>query len=73
MITANEVSIDMASKSAGNNKGVYLNYTRIEEEFKDKYNLSPRKAFCGVSVGSDYTNNAISDPDNELEMSQWRA
>lgn len=34
--------------------GMFINYTKVSEVTNDKYNLSPRKQFCGASLGSDY-------------------
>lgn len=34
--------------------GVFANYSHIQDVTSQKYNLSPRKQFCGLSVGSEY-------------------
>jgi hypothetical protein len=36
--------------------GNFLNYTRVQELYGKKYNLSPRKTYCGLPFGSDYQN-----------------
>ena len=38
-----------------NDKGRFLNFTHVQEITNSKYNLSPRKQFCGAKVGTDYT------------------
>ena len=58
--------------------GVYLNYSKFEDmnlpQNRQKFgqstalSLVPRKNFCGVLMGSDHTNNAIEDPDDEASM-----
>ena len=53
-----------------NNEGIYLNYTRVEELYGDKYNLSPRKYICGAYMGSDATNGNISAND-PASLSKW--
>jgi hypothetical protein len=39
--------------SFDNTEGIFINYTRVQEVVGDKYNLVPRKQFCGARVGSD--------------------
>ena len=38
--------------------GVYLNYTRTQDLFGNKYNLSPRKKIEGVMLGTDHAHRA---------------
>lgn len=58
----------------GVNSGeMFINLTRIEEVYPGKYRLSPRKTFCGTKMGSDHTNRAILDADDETEMKNWRS
>lgn len=71
VITSNEVVIDLETQS-DNSRGVYLNYTTIMNKYGKKFNLSPRKNFCGVGFGSDYSNGAIADPYDEEDMKLWR-
>jgi hypothetical protein len=72
VITSNQIDIDLSSTD-DNDKGIYLNYTRVKELYGSQYNLSPRKNFCGVQFGSDYTNLEIADPYDENDMNSWRS
>ncbi|CDW77763.1 family protein [Stylonychia lemnae] len=75
-------SIDIGA-SDFNTWGTYLNFSKFEEinqpQNKELYHqdlklsLSPRKNFCGVQMGSDQTNRAISDTDDEESMRNWKA
>ena len=40
-------------ESYDNTDGVFINYTQVMKVVDDKYNLAPRKQFCGARVGSD--------------------
>ena len=47
-----------------NTEGVFVNYTRVMDVVDNKYNLAPRKQFCGARVGSDNPNKQrAQDPD----------
>ena len=37
-----------------NTEGVFINFTQVQSVVGSKYNLVPRKQFCGAKVGSDY-------------------
>ena len=47
-----------------------MNLPQNRQKFGQSTALSlvPRKNFCGVLMGSDQTNNAIEDPDDEARM-----
>jgi len=34
--------------------GMFLDYSKIQQVTENKYNLTPRKTFCGADLGSDY-------------------
>lgn len=36
-----------------NDKGIFINYTRVQEITDEQYNFAPRKQFCGSMIGSD--------------------
>ena len=37
-----------------NVNGVFLDFNRVMSQTDNKYNLTPRKTFCGADFGSDY-------------------
>lgn len=39
-----------------NTRGLFVNYTKVMEITDNKYNLAPRKTFCGSRLGTDYSN-----------------
>jgi len=42
-----------------NNEGVFINYTQVQNVVQDKFNLAPRKQFCGAKAGSDWTDDDL--------------
>lgn len=53
-----------------NYEGLYLNYSKVEELYQKKYNLSPRKYMCGVEIGSDISNMNIITNDT-TSINKW--
>jgi hypothetical protein len=56
-------------ESYHNSEGVFINYTKVEDVTKSKFNLAPRKQFCDSHVGTNYPA-AIADMDKE-ELSDY--
>ena len=44
-----------------NREGIFMNYTRVMEVVDKKYNLVPRKQFCGTRVMSDFSSRSARD------------
>ena len=44
-----------------NREGIFMNYTRVMEVVEKKYNLVPRKQFCGTRVMSDFSSRSARD------------
>lgn len=49
-----------------NSQGIFLNYARVDEVTKSKYNFSPRKQFCGAYIAGD----GLGDYDDEYVESK---
>ena len=45
--------------------GIFINYTRVQEVVENKYNLAPRKQFCGSKVASDFSQTRRARNDEE--------
>ena len=45
--------------SFDNSEGIFMNYTRVMEVVDHKYNLAPRKQFCGTRITSDFPGDSI--------------
>jgi hypothetical protein len=55
-----------------NREGIFLNYSKVEDLYNKKYNLSPRKYTCGSSIGSDLFNPSIKNRNDLSEMEKWK-
>ena len=52
--------------------GIFINYTRVQEVVESKYNLAPRKQFCGSRVASDLARTERGDGEEEYSRARER-
>ena len=46
-----------------NTEGAFVNYTKVKEVTKQRFNLAPRKQFCGVEIAGDRPRSTAMDSD----------